>query len=1041
MMGTPDPSDKPDQTKDYVVQQPEDGTIDAQTKGLVRDEYATFEQSSEIGLQPTVSKPQSIKYFGDYEILGEIARGGMGVVYKARQSRLNRIVAVKMILSGELASQESISRFFTEAQAAATLDHPGIVPVYEIGQHEGKHYFTMGYVEGQSLAQKVAQGPLDVQQAAMMTLKITEAIAYAHSHGVIHRDLKPANVLLDSHEEPKVTDFGLARKIDQDSGITHTGAVMGTPSYMPPEQAAGRTNQVGPRSDVYSLGAILYCLLTGNPPFRAATPIETMKQVLEKEPLSVHTMNSEVPKDLETICHKCLQKDPANRYDSATALALDLKRFLQGEPIEARSISFAERSWRWAKRHPLVVSVYALTFLLCCFALISWTAFSDSLTTRRIGQIQKGFDKFLDAANASDINSPFILEQFASIRSISPEAEATIKNQTIDHFEKLLARETNTIGLTESHLSDLERYVLILESIGERPMEALRARIAEVRSNWIDVIDVRAPFENLDKLMDSNQYRLDEGVIYPGGRVGLIETKYSFEDQIRVEVTFRFQAMPESAFGIRLRQSDQENYAFVIVPVQDPGYPVEGRKISLDWELQLRRGDVVLRSIALDPSGFQKKTIRLIATQEANKFRVELNAVVFIQFENIFAVPSKEPCRLDIEIPSDGGVETLRIRNRRLDERSDPLVKADALYLTGDYTGAAELYEDLILKSDSVGELRDELRYKTGLCRYEVNDSEAAKNVWLDIASKSQSKWSIPATIQLWRLSIRNKSMDEAYDYYLQLATNAQWKNIATLIPLSVREEIIRSYEVREFGSLETLSSLIKDPTRLERVKQMLAVCDLLDNDNHRSWSRRFFIIRQLLILNDSQTTLDLLEKMKRDPRYYLAAESIYRETEAVGLRNSPREALQRIDDFQRLSKPEVGFSSSVLLRRIQVLHELGEKEQVDRLLQILKDQAEKPIEQFDPVFWEGDPSISLSIRRYKLLHGLVEEEKELRRRLCLFGMKVCQFLRHRLLVNRFSHIALKSQPCMPFLVISGRNRPHNNRSGYSGMKHPLPKL
>jgi serine/threonine protein kinase len=276
------------------------------------------------------------------------------VVYKARQSKLNRIVAFKMILSGELASQEAISRFFTEAQAAATLDHPGIVPVYEIGEHEGKHYFTMGYIEGKSLAEKVNQGPLPPKEAAEMTRKIAEAIAYAHNKGVIHRDLKPANVLLDANGEPKVSDFGLARKIEQDSGLTRTGAVMGTPSYMPPEQAAGKTSQVGPLSDVYSLGAILYCLLTGRPPFQAANPLDTMMQVIEKEPVSVQTLNSGVPKDLETICHKCLQKDPAKRYGSAQEFADDLQRWLKGEPIQARAVSSSERMWRWVKRNPVV---------------------------------------------------------------------------------------------------------------------------------------------------------------------------------------------------------------------------------------------------------------------------------------------------------------------------------------------------------------------------------------------------------------------------------------------------------------------------------------------------------------------------------------------------------------------------------------------------------------------------------------------------------------------------------------------------------------
>jgi eukaryotic-like serine/threonine-protein kinase len=233
-----------------------------------------------------------LRYFGDYELLEEIARGGMGVVYKARQSTLKRIVALKMILSGQLAGEEAVARFYAEAEAAAKLDHPNIVPIFEIGQHQGQHFFSMTLVEGESLAHKVAAGPLPPREAAQLMKKIAEAIAYAHVEGVVHRDLKPANVLLDKDGEPRVTDFGLAKhapaaplagdSAKADAHFTVTGQVLGTPGYMPPEQAAGKADEVGILSDVYSLGAMLYCLLTGRPPFQAANPLDTLLQVLHR---------------------------------------------------------------------------------------------------------------------------------------------------------------------------------------------------------------------------------------------------------------------------------------------------------------------------------------------------------------------------------------------------------------------------------------------------------------------------------------------------------------------------------------------------------------------------------------------------------------------------------------------------------------------------------------------------------------------------------------------------------------------------------------
>lgn len=313
-----------------------------------------------------------VKYFGDYELLSEIARGGMGVVYKARQVNLNRIVALKMILAGQLASGEDVKRFYTEAEAAAALENPGIVPIFEIGQHNDQHFFSMGFVDGGSLADKIKQGPLPAKEAASYTKKVAEAIAYAHSKGVIHRDLKPANVLLDRNDEPKVTDFGLARRAESNSDLTRTGAVMGTPSYMPPEQASGKTDEVGPLADVYSLGAILYCMLTGRPPFQASNPLDTLMQVIEREPVSVSTLNPAVPRDLETICQKCLQKDPNKRYASAQDFADDLGRWLNGVPITARAVSKTERTWRWVKRNPVVAGLLgSLGFVLVSATLVS----------------------------------------------------------------------------------------------------------------------------------------------------------------------------------------------------------------------------------------------------------------------------------------------------------------------------------------------------------------------------------------------------------------------------------------------------------------------------------------------------------------------------------------------------------------------------------------------------------------------------------------------------------------------------------------------
>ncbi|MGE0608292.1 MAG: protein kinase [Pirellulales bacterium] len=327
---------------------------------------------------------------GEYELLAEIARGGMGVVYKARHTRLNRVVALKMILSGQLAGAEEIRRFQAEAQAAAGLDHPGIVPVHEFGEIDGRPYFSMGFVEGQSLAVHLREGPMPPREAAEIVRQISLAVQYAHDRGVIHRDLKPGNVLLEkvdsrhaasngddetlSADAPplsleairraRVTDFGLAKRTQDDSGLTATGQILGTPSYMPPEQAAGKHEQVGVTADVYSLGAVLYATLTSRPPFQAASITETLRQVIERDPVSPRALNPAVPRDLETIALRCLQKEAADRYPSAAALAEELRRFLAGEPIAARPAGRGERAVRWCRRQPVAAALIAVATLL-----------------------------------------------------------------------------------------------------------------------------------------------------------------------------------------------------------------------------------------------------------------------------------------------------------------------------------------------------------------------------------------------------------------------------------------------------------------------------------------------------------------------------------------------------------------------------------------------------------------------------------------------------------------------------------------------------
>jgi serine/threonine protein kinase len=367
------PSDRPDTLADRATLPPSDAA-----PGNGRDlemwvaPHPNDHSSRETDPWPPKGRPVTpgpvaeVSDFGPYELLGEIGRGGMGVVYKARQKGLDRIVAVKMILASHLASAEQVSRFYDEARAAAKLQDPRVVSIHDVGQIHGQHYFAMEHVAGPSLAQLARGGPIDPTLAARLVLEVARAVGRLHRQGVVHRDLKPSNILLDEAGRPCITDFGLAKMLTAEGSATRSGAIVGTPSYMAPEQAAGRGG-VGPLSDVYSLGAILYELLTGRPPFDEDNPLDTLVQVLESEPTAPGHLRDGLPRALEMICLRCLEKSRGQRYVSADALADDLERFLQGEPVEARRLPPVQRAIRWARREPALVSRLA-TLAGCALA-------------------------------------------------------------------------------------------------------------------------------------------------------------------------------------------------------------------------------------------------------------------------------------------------------------------------------------------------------------------------------------------------------------------------------------------------------------------------------------------------------------------------------------------------------------------------------------------------------------------------------------------------------------------------------------------------
>src|SRR6516165_4371115 len=321
-----------------------------------------------------VDRAKTLTDYGDYELLEEIGRGGQGVVYRARQKSLNRTVALKVIGLGQWATEAHLKRFRREAEAAASLDHSGIVPIYEVGERDGSCYFSMKFVEGGQLDAVVRREPMPLRRAVELIVKVARTVHYAHEHGILHRDIKPGNILLDSKGEPHLTDFGLARLVETESTVTRTLEVLGTPSYMAPEQAAAKNTELSSATDVYGLGAVLYQLLTGHPPFAGGTTYETIKLLLDTEPRPLRSLNPKIDRELSTICLKCLEKDPNRRYHSALALAEDLEHWLKHEPIQAKPSGFFTHVRKWVRRNPSTTAL--VTMLIAVLGGVSITVWN-----------------------------------------------------------------------------------------------------------------------------------------------------------------------------------------------------------------------------------------------------------------------------------------------------------------------------------------------------------------------------------------------------------------------------------------------------------------------------------------------------------------------------------------------------------------------------------------------------------------------------------------------------------------------------------------
>lgn len=775
---------------------------------IINSTQAYLRQEKPVKLAGSTSEFSSFQ-IGRYLVLEEIARGGMGVVYKAEDRQLGRIVAIKLIKAGELATKDAISRFYVEAQAAGNLEHPGIVQVFEVGQQGHEHYLAMAYIDGQSLWQRVKEGPLKPRDAARLIQQIADAIQHAHNKGIIHRDLKPHNILLTKTGQPKVTDFGLAKRPESDSNLTATGQVMGTPSFMPPEQAQGRTNEIGQLADVYSLGATFYCLLTGRPPFQAATVVETMKQVIEQEPVSPRLLNPTVDKDLETLCLKCLEKNPQNRLGSAQALADELGRYLRGEPIRSRPVSQVARGYRWVRRNPLATGLI-VSLLIGISALgITMMLLKQASNSQLNSALRERLQKLIDEPELTATYLELGENLIAQIESVSPGNSRGLEDRLWGAFANTIEKNLKRAQIAPQ---ELEQYATPVELLSRR--EAKRAKelqeLLDRRSqSWQRVFDLKPPFAELRDVYSDERLRVVNDFLESSSvnvtntaTVPTIRSELSGKGSVRLEATFDSRWRSAKELSLDLSSTNQAGYRITLVPPVLEDADTNSANVddsspsSIPQEFIVRfdRNGKVLSKQSFPAGEFAKESeLTVRATRQGRKLSLQLGTGSRVTFEDPFPLPGSMPLRFGISLPAGVGVKGLTAS-----QMSDPggvaaLENGDYFYDREDWSEAWARYQQEELNATSK-EISAECRYKQALCLIAMGRREEAIAILESCFTAEQSRWSILAGTQLWLQLLRQKQTSDAQGVFERLSQIEGSQSIAGLVPDDIRNEILHAY-------------------------------------------------------------------------------------------------------------------------------------------------------------------------------------------------------------------------------------------------------
>ena len=817
----------------------------------------TMPADESLPAAPATDAAPAPSFVAGYEVVGELGRGGMGVVYKARQPGLKRLVALKMILAGSHAGAGVIGRFRAEAEAVARLQHPNIVQVYEVGEHDGRPFLSLELVDGGSLAQRVSEGPLTGHAAAELVATVARAVHHAHRAGVVHRDLKPANVLLTKDGVAKVTDFGLAKQLDADEGQTPSGAVIGTPSYMAPEQARGHGQGVGPLCDVYSLGAVLYELLTCRPPFRGETVWATVEQVLTREPVPPSQLRPGVHRDVETICLKALAKAPADRYASALDFADDLGRFVAGEAILARPESSARRVWRRVKRSPLTVASVVLAVLVSVAAAgVAWVAVRNY---NRQAQLRAAIERRLDSPEWAEAYLDDVTSQIDELTRLSPSEgrawQERLHGRFVESIQKALGRDR----LSAEESDEIGRAIGLVAARwpDEEPAmrQALQGRLREGEV----VAALGAPFAGAGETLGAPDLRpAGEDLTRPPGS-GVLRTRIACPDKVRAEVQFAPSWALAREVGVVLSQAGSDaggqGYHFLVTT---PAVPrPDGGGAGRPMVAQIWRNGVLQQETAVRVAD---GPLTLRVRRDGSRLAFRVNDLSESEFQDIFPLGLTEPGVLGLAWPPEVGLRRLRVWRQGAPARPSRLERADDLYAAGQYAGAREIFEELA-RTSAASPAGQEARCKEAFCLLALGYEEEALERFQQVSAEAGDRWPVVAGCQLWVFRVRHQQYDKAQAIADRLRAHYRFEQLVQLVPLETRRAILEAYRVVKMTEL-----IQNDPALLRRLERVRSVEVLLGAPPADTAFTRGMLIQAYHAADHFDEALSVAQDLVADP-------------------------------------------------------------------------------------------------------------------------------------------------------------------------------